>query len=122
MHIMTRYPDLRKRCEEIATMSRLLRPQLQWTEEKYLAYDENRLVEFSNGRIEVLPMPTTSHQFIVAFLFALLERLTTSRNLGTTLFAALRIRLWRGKYREPEVVFMLREHADRIHEEWWDRA
>jgi Uma2 family endonuclease len=38
------------------------------------------------------------------------------------LFAPLRVRLWRGKFREPDVVFMLREHAGRIGEKFWDRA
>ena len=33
--------------------------------------------------------------------------------------APLRVRLWEGKYREPDVVFMLREHDDRIAEQFW---
>jgi len=67
----------------------------------------------------VLPMPTTSHQLLVAYVYGLLLAFVTGRDLGTVLFAPLRVRLWRGKYREPDVVFMLKEHARRVGEEFW---
>jgi len=103
-------------------MAHLLPAQGQWTEEDYLALDTNHIVEFSNGRLEVPPLPTTSHQLLVAYLFSLLSSFTASKKLGMTLFSALPVRLWEGKYREPDVVFMHKEHADRIHDEWWDGA
>jgi hypothetical protein len=33
----------------------------------------NHLVDFSNGRIEVLPVPTMLHRMIVLFLYRLLN-------------------------------------------------
>ena len=42
--------------------------QTTWSEEGYLALDSNRLVELSQGVLEVLPMPTTSHQVLVLYL------------------------------------------------------
>lgn len=93
-----------------------------WSEEEYLALNGNRLVEFSRGFVEVLPMPTTSHQLLVAYLYGLLLAFVSGRDLGTVLFAPLRVRLWRGKFREPDVVFMFKEHADRIGEEYWHGA
>lgn len=96
--------------------------QGDWTEEEYLALQTNRLVELSHGVLEVLPMPTTSHQFLVAYLYGLLLAFVNSRDLGTVLFAPLRVRLWRGKFREPDLVFLKKEHADRIGEEFWDGA
>jgi len=33
--------------------------------------------------------------------------------------APLRVRLWPGKFREPDIVFIHRDHADRIGEEYW---
>jgi Uma2 family endonuclease len=93
-----------------------------WTEADYLDLPGNRLVELSDGFLEVLPMPTTSHQMIVAFLFRTLVAFVESKALGTVLFAALRVRLWEGKFREPDVVFMLARHADRIGEEYWEGA
>jgi Uma2 family endonuclease len=93
-----------------------------WDEEEYLALETNRLVEFSNGYLEVLPMPTTTHQLLVAYLHGLLFAFATQHDLGTALLSALRVRLWRGKFREPDVVFMRKEHSDRIGEEYWKGA
>jgi len=93
-----------------------------WTEADYLAFDENILIEFSDGRAEVLPMPTTSHQMILAFLYGKLAAFVAARNLGTVLFSALRIRLKEGKYREPDLVFMKAENSGRMGEVYWDGA
>ena len=90
-----------------------------WSEEEYLALDSNRLVEFSGGSIEVLPMPTTSHQLMVTYLYRLLEAFVTANMLGTPLVAPLRVRLCPGKYREPDVVFLLARHAARMGELFW---
>ncbi len=93
-----------------------------WSEDDYLELDTNHLVEFTDGYVEVLPMPKTSHQRVVQYLSNLLLAFTSARNLGTVLFAPLRVRLRKNKYREPDVVFMLSEHADRIGEEFWQGA
>ncbi|MBI3764840.1 MAG: Uma2 family endonuclease, partial [Chloroflexi bacterium] len=38
---------------------------------------------------------------------------------GLACFAPLRVRLWPGKFREPDLVFMAAAHADRIGEKYW---
>lgn len=96
--------------------------QGDWSEDDYLALDVNRLIEFSDGCLEVLPMPTTTHQLIATFLYRLLEAFASARGLGLPLVAPLKIRLWEEKYREPDVVFMLQEHRHRIHDDFWDVA
>lgn len=96
--------------------------QGEWTEDDYLRLSGRRLVELSNGGIEVLPMPTTSHQRIVAALYRLLAACVEPAGLGTLLFAPLRVRLWPGKIREPDLVFLLAEHGDRIGEQAWQGA
>src|SRR5262249_6424156 len=78
--------------------------------------------EFSNGFLELLPMPTTSHQALVACLYSLLCLHVSKAGLGTVLFAPLRVRLWPGKFREPDLVFMREAHSRRAGEEFWDRA
>ncbi|HEX8199369.1 MAG TPA: Uma2 family endonuclease [Isosphaeraceae bacterium] len=103
-------------------VARLFPNQGFWSEEEYLALDTNHLVEFSHGSIEVLPMPTTSHQLIAAFLYLALRTYVTGQGLGTVLFAPLRVRLWAGKFREPDVVFMRAENAARIGEPFWEGA
>lgn len=103
-------------------IAKLFPDQGYWSEEDYLELDTNHLVEFTDGFIEVLPMPKTSHQRIVQYLSNLLLAFVNAGELGTVLFVPLRIRLRRNKYREPDVVFMLAKHKARIHEEYWDGA
>ncbi len=103
-------------------IARLFPPQGQWSEGEYLALDGNRLVELSNGNLEVLPIPTTTHQRIVAYLYGVLLAFANAHDLGEVLIAALPVRLWREKFREPDVVFMRKEHADRIGDEFWKGA
>ena len=54
-------------------IARLYPAQGCWTEREYLNLDTNRLVEFSHGFIEFLPMPTTPHQRILLLLVNLLN-------------------------------------------------
>jgi Uma2 family endonuclease len=103
-------------------IAHLFPSQGSWTEEEYLALETNHLVEFSNGFIEVLPMPTTSHQMMVAYLYGLVLAFVSTRNLGTVLFAPLRIRLKADKFREPDIAFMLKENADQITDGFWSGA
>lgn len=103
-------------------VARLFPNQGFWSVGEYLNLDTNHLVEFSHGYVEVLPMPTQSHQLIVAFLYNALLAFARARNLGRVLFAPLRVRLWEGKFREPDVVFMLREHIDQCGEQYWEGA
>lgn len=98
--------------------------QGHWSDFEYLALTEgtNRPVELSDGSVEVLPMPTSSHQRILLFLFAQLQAFILPRKLGETLCAALRVKIRDGKFREPDLVFMCEEHRNRIGEEYWDGA
>jgi Uma2 family endonuclease len=95
-----------------------------WSDVEYLALTAgtNRLVELSDGNVEVLPMPTSSHQRILLFLFTRLHAFVSSKKLGEVLCAALRVRIRPGKFREPDLVFMREDHRNRIGEEYWDGA
>ncbi len=91
-----------------------------WTAEQYLRLTDHtrHLVEFTDGRMEVLPMPTQHHQLILAFLyrafFAFLQPLG-----GIVLFAALRMQIRPGKFREPDLL-LLRSAADpRSQNRYW---
>jgi len=103
-------------------VARLFPDQGQWSEEEYLALNTNQLVEFSHGRVEVLPMPTISHQLIALYLYRLLHAFASDRGLGMVLAAPTRVRLWPGKYREPDVLFLRAENAARCAELYWDGA
>ncbi|HJQ80832.1 MAG TPA: Uma2 family endonuclease, partial [Lacipirellulaceae bacterium] len=95
-----------------------------WSDVEYLALTAgtNRLVELSDGNVEVLPMPTSSHQRILLFLFTQLQAFVSPKKLGEVLCAALRVRIRPGKFREPDLLFMKEEHRNRIGEEYWDGA
>ena len=93
-----------------------------YAKREYLALENNRRMEFSDGLVEFLPVLTILHQRIAAFLFNALEAFVTARSLGEVFFIGVRMRLWPGKYREPDIMFMSAEHADRITEEYWDGA
>lgn len=93
-----------------------------WSEFEYLALSTNRLVELSDGRLEFPPMPTEFHQDIVAFLYRTVFEFVMPRDLGKVLFAPLKVRLWDDKIREPDIAFMLAEHADRRENRYWHGA
>ena len=106
--------------EPVWDLALLFPYQGMWTEEEYLNLNTNHLVEFSQGEIKVLSMPTESHQIIVLYLYRLLSAFVERTKLGMILVAPLRVRLWPGKIREPDVVLMLAEHAHRRHEQYWE--
>jgi Uma2 family endonuclease len=93
-----------------------------WSAEEYLSLESNHLIEFSQGYLEFLPMPTQSHQIIVLYLYRLLLAHVERYNLGMVLIAPLRIRLWEGKFREPDIVFMKQENSERRGERFWEGA
>ena len=93
-----------------------------WSEADYLALETSRLVEFTDGSIEVLVMPTMIHQLIFAFLFDALRDFVRPRSLGTVLSAPFRVRLKSGKFREPDVMFMLKQNAAQMKNAYWESA
>lgn len=100
----------------------VLPDQGSWPEAMYLAMPGNHLIEYTDGNIEVLPMPTTSHQEIVLYLLLVLRAVTQSSHPGRALMAPLKLRIRRGKYREPDVMVALRDHAASIGEQFWTGA
>lgn len=94
--------------------------QGEWTEQEYNALPEkNRIVELCDGRVVIPDLPGYSHQYAVGELFAILRAFIREHELGSVALAPLRVRLWPGRIREPDIVFMRRDHADRISEECW---
>ena len=81
-------------------------PQGKWTEADYLALKTNRLVELSDGCLEILPMASILHQLIAQFLFKLLDAFISANRSGLVLMAPLPVRLWPGTLRQPDVVYL----------------
>jgi Uma2 family endonuclease len=104
-------------------VTELLPEQGEWSEEGYLwlTRDVRRLVEYSDGFIEVLPMPTKLHQLILGYLYRAFFAFINSRG-GIVVFAALRVRLRARKFREPDLVLLLQADDPRAGDEYWTGA
>ena len=98
-------------------------PQGGWGDGDYLWVTDHarQLVEFTDGYLEVLPMPTREHQRIVAYLYSALHAYLR-RTGGEVLFAPLRLRIREGKFREPDLI-LLRDSQDvRSGDRFWTGA
>ena len=94
-----------------------------WTEEQYLRLTDqtNLLIEFTDGVIEVLPMPTDDHQVVVAFIYEALLAFIRPRG-GKVLFAPLRVRIRPGRHREPDILLVRDARDPRRQNRYWLRA
>ncbi len=81
------------------------------SEEEYLGIDTNLLLEYADGFLEVLPMPTIFHQLILKFLCWQLDHFVVTRRLGTVVTAGYKVQVGPGRYREPDLLFIGREHS-----------
>lgn len=93
--------------------------QGQWREEDYLwlSSHASALIEFTDGYIEVLPMPTDRHQSILLFLYRLFFAAVELQG-GKVLVAPLRLRIRPGKYREPDLLLVRSAHDARRQEQF----
>ncbi len=90
-----------------------------WTEAQYLRLTDgcNHPIEFTDGQLELQPMPTDRHQSILKFLFRAL--LFVEDIGGVVHFAALRLRVREGKFREPDLLLLLDAQDPRRRDDYW---
>ena len=99
-------------------IAQLWPPRGEWTEADYFALpDTNRFIELSEGELIMPPHPTETHQRVLDALYAAMRAFVRERSLGIIRFAPLPVRLWPGKIREPDILFVSHAHADRISEQ-----
>ena len=67
-------------------------------------------------------MPTEIHQALVQFLFLALHAFVGKRKLGLVHFTGLRLRIRKGRIREPDVLFLNKENYRLRHNRVWDGA
>src|SRR5229473_7564482 len=86
-------------------LEEILPPQGAWSEEQYLVLTDhrNRLIEFTDGFLEILPMPTDKHQAILGFLYYVFHGFVDPRG-GKVRFSPLRLQIRPGKFREPDLL------------------
>lgn len=94
--------------------------QGHWTEMQYLLLSDqtNRLLEYTDGYIEVLPMPTKRHQAISLFFLLSLLAFIRPRG-GAVYYAPLRLQVRPGKFREPDLLLVTDAHDPRAQNEFW---
>jgi Uma2 family endonuclease len=97
--------------------------QGEWSEEEYLDLTDNarHMIEFTDGYIEVLPMPTDHHQAILAYLFELFLAYLRPRG-GIVRFSPLRVHIRARKFREPDLVLVLDAKDPRRQDRYWQGA
>jgi Uma2 family endonuclease len=105
-------------------IARLFPDQGDLSESDYLLLTDhtNRMAEFTDGTIEVLPMPTLEHQEIVLFLVSLLRAFIAPGRLGRAVMAPYRVKIAEGRFREPDVVFMLQANLPKLGNRFGDGA
>jgi Uma2 family endonuclease len=93
-------------------------PRLLMSYEEYLAWaDEDVHAEWVNGEVIVQMPPKQPHQRVVAFLLQLLGVFIRLFQLGQLLPAPFEMRAMPdGPSREPDVLFVAREHLERLTE------
>ena len=98
----------------------LLPLQGLWTEEQYLKLSDqtNQLIEFTDGYLEGLSMPTRNHQLILLMLYGLFNSFVRSAG-GVVLVAPLRMQVRPGKFREPDVLLLLDIDDPRNQNAFW---
>lgn len=102
---------------------RILTPEraderLTMTYDEFLDWvGEDAHAEWVDGEVIVFMPPFVRHQRIVVFLTALLELYSRLRDLGDVYVAPTEMRLSMARSsRQPDVLFVSREHRDRVNE------
>lgn len=113
---------LPKGAEPAWDIARLFPNQGGWGVGDYLAIPTNRFIELEDGCVDVLPWPTMSHQLVLQKILTAISGYAKETDAGEALHGPLPVRVADGKFREPDIVFMLREHCDRAGEEYFDGA
>jgi Uma2 family endonuclease len=103
-----------------ALVLEILPGQGQWSEEAYLWLTDHttRLIEFTDGYLEVLPMPTDRHQTILLLLYECFVAFLRPRG-GKILVAPLRLRIRDRKYRQPDILLMRSARDPRRQNRFW---
>lgn len=86
---------------------------------EFLAWSvEERHAEWVNGEVIVFAPPKNRHQSVVGFLHILISLFANLFDLGVTRVAPFEMRAQpNGSAREPDLLFIAREHQDRLTED-----
>jgi Uma2 family endonuclease len=124
-----RHPDYDDGSRPTWEVAYLFPAQGHWSERDYLALEgicgDKIRVELSRGRLDVLPVRTPTHQFILASFLSDLDAFVATHRPGPVLPLGVRVRIKHGRhrgFREPDVAYMNAERAKRQGNDYWDSA
>jgi Uma2 family endonuclease len=89
-------------------------PRLRMTYQEFLDWsDDTTHAEWVDGEVIVFMPPMELHQLVEGFSFSLLDIFVRMYNLGAVLQSPFEMKLPDGSSREPDLLFLVREHFDR---------
>lgn len=89
---------------------------LRFTYQDYLLLPEEKRYELIDGDLLMTPAPTSEHQSIAANLFTKLILFIRGKKLGKLFFAPLDVILSDEDVVQPDLVFISKDHEERIQE------
>lgn len=92
--------------------------QGSWTERQYLTLFTERGVEFNDGMLEVLPVPTRTHQLIIQWFYELLKAFIAGKGIVLIAGYKLRVQSKKVQFREPDIVYLTPEQNARAGEDY----
>ncbi len=94
-----------------------------WTEDDYLLLSKltNQRIELADGCLEVLEMPTRTHQMIVQLLFLSLHEYVKARTLGRVVIGGYPFKVVAGRFRQPDLLYISRRNDRRAGEEFAEK-
>jgi Uma2 family endonuclease len=122
MAVEVRQPALHLSWEDEEVRLNLAPLQGHWTEEQYLLLTDHarHLIEFADGVVEVVPMPTDRHQAILQVLLLAFHAALAPH--GAVRFAPLRLRIRARRYREPDLLLVRDARDPRRRNRYWTGA
>lgn len=102
--------------EPVWQLAGMFPAQGNWSVEQYLELTDgiNHPIEFSQGRLEFLAMPTPVHQLIVGYLYLLLFDFVKDRSLGKVFPGGIRVTPSEGDFRIPDVLYLAESERPRL--------
>jgi len=91
--------------------------RIPMTYEEWLRWaDGSRRSEWVDGEAIVFMPPTLRHMRLIWFLSTLIGLFTQQRGLGELVVSPFEMRLWPGRSREPDLLFVAAAHAERLNQ------
>ena len=87
-----------------------------------LAFNNNWLVEWTDGQLELLRPPEREHQLIVGRLFHFFDLFVQTTHLGVVSFAPLPVKIASTKYREPDLIFQTTANHAKSNRKYYEGA